>query len=60
MYFYMARWVDDKSYGIFADKRPRDSGEWKHDLYDTIESEDGEKTEDKSHEDNKPSSTTTT
>lgn len=57
MYFI---WLDDKSYGIFADKRPRDSGEWKHDLYDTIESEDGEKTEDKSHEDNKPSSTTTT
>lgn len=45
---------------IFADKRPRDSGEWKHDLYDTIESEDGEKSEDKSHDDNKPSSTTAT
>lgn len=52
----------DKRYGFHykSDKRPRDSGEWKHDLYDTIESEDGEKTEDKSHDDNKPSSTTTT
>lgn len=49
----MVRWVDDKFYGIFVDKRFRDFGEWKYDLYDIIESEDGEKIEDKSYEDNK-------
>nr|XP_022288351.1 uncharacterized protein LOC111100585 isoform X2 [Crassostrea virginica] len=53
----------DKRYGFHyksSDKRPRDSGTWKHDLYDTIESEDGDKAEDKSHDDEKPSSTTVT
>ncbi|XP_061168281.1 serine/arginine repetitive matrix protein 1-like [Saccostrea echinata] len=54
----------NKKYGFHykSDKRSRDLDTWKHDLYDAIEKEEKEdiKTEDKSHDDNKPTSTTTT
>lgn len=45
---------------FIVEKRSRDSDTWKHDLYDTIEKEEkGIKSDDKSHDDNKPTSTTT-
>ncbi|XP_048729565.1 uncharacterized protein LOC125646945 isoform X3 [Ostrea edulis] len=52
----------NKKYGFHyrTEKRSRDSDTWKHDLYDTIEKEEkGIKSDDKSHDDNKPTSTTT-